>query len=254
MAWGAWEAAIICPLVFIGGFIDAVAGGGGLVTLPAFMLASLPVHVAIGTNKLSAGMGLMISASRYASRGWVPWRLAIACAACALVGAQCGVRLALMLDERTFKLIMLFILPPTALWVMRGRALSEDLPPLGPVRTHASAMAIALVIGAYDGAYGPGAGTFMMLALRSVAHLELGEANGVTKVMNTTSCFSSLAVYLINGKVIVPLGLLAGAFSIAGNWLGARCFDRGGAKIVRPIMLIVLGAFFVRLIAELIMS
>ena len=90
---------------------------------------------------------------------------------------------------------------------------------------------IAFVIGIYDGFYGPGTGTFLLLLLTGVAHMGLKEANGITKAINLTTNLTALAVYLMNGKVILLLGLAAGVFSIAGNYLGAQLFRQGRREV-----------------------
>ena len=243
---------IVCPLVFIAGFVDAVAGGGGLISLPAYLISGIPVHMAIGTNKLSSGMGTALATFRYAKSGYIRWKLAAFCAVCALTGSSCGAELALLIDDGAFKIIMLVILPLVALYVLRGKALVNDgeKTPLSPVKTTVIAMVVALVIGAYDGFYGPGTGTFLILLLTGVAHLCLSEANGIAKVTNLATNVAALTVYLFNGKVIFPLGLAAGCFSIAGNYIGTRFFAKGGAKSVKPIILIVLAIFFVKVLTE----
>ena len=240
---------IVCPLVFIAGFVDAVAGGGGLISLPAYLISGIPVHMAIGTNKLSSGMGTALATFRYAKSGYIRWKLAAFCAVCALAGSSCGAELALLIDDGAFKLV---ILPLVALYVLRGKALVNDgeKTPLSPVKTTVIAMVVALVIGAYDGFYGPGTGTFLILLLTGVAHLCLSEANGIAKVTNLATNVAALTVYLFNGKVIFPLGLAAGCFSIAGNYIGTRFFAKGGAKSVKPIILIVLAIFFVKVLTE----
>ena len=112
-------------------------------------------------------------------------------------------------------------------------------------------MAIALIIGAYDGFYGPGTSTFLLLLLTALAHMDLFYAGGVTKAINLTTNITSLTVYLLNGKVLIPLGLAAGFFSICGNYLGARYFKEGGARAVRPLIAVVLVIFFAQLVYEL---
>ncbi|MCD7837644.1 MAG: TSUP family transporter [Clostridiales bacterium] len=108
--------------------------------------------------------------------------------------------------------------------------------------------AAAIVIGAYDGFYGPGTGTFLILLLTAVAHMDLRSANGVAKVIKLTTNLTALAVYLINGKVIFVLGPTAGLFSLAGNYIGIRCF----AKAMKQRMLAVLTLFFVKICWELV--
>ena len=112
-------------------------------------------------------------------------------------------------------------------------------------------MVIAFVIGIYDGFYGPGTGTFLLLLLTAFAHMKLSEANGVAKIINLTTNITTLVVYASNAKVLVPLGITAGLFSMTGNYLGSRFFEKSGAKAAKPIMLVVLTIFCIRIIGEL---
>ena len=238
---------IVCPLVFLGGFVDSIAGGGGLISLPAYLIAGLPAHFAIGTNKLSSAMGTTLTTWRFWREGYIRPRLSLLCAVFALIGSATGANLALLVADRVFKIILLFILPLTALYVFRSKSLgAEDRAPLSPGRTTAVACALALVLGVYDGFYGPGTGTFLILTLTGLAHMHLNDAAGTTKVINLSTNVAALVTYLINGRVLLPLGLAAGLFGIAGNWLGARSFSKNGAKIVKPLIGVVLAVFFAR--------
>ena len=243
---------IVCPLVFLGGFVDAVAGGGGLISLPAYMIAGLPVHNAIATNKLSSAMGTSVATFHLARAHFIPWKKAVPCVIAALIGSNIGAHLALLVDAELFKRVMLVILPLTALYLLLRRKdfddPGEELPPL---KTLLLSVAIAFVIGAYDGFYGPGTGTFLILLLTSVAHFRLGEANGVSKAINLTTNLSSLAVYLMNGKVILLLGFVAGLCGIAGNYIGITFFQSRGSRAVKPLMLTVLTIFFIRILTEI---
>lgn len=248
-----WQFIIVCPLVFLAGFVDAIAGGGGLISLPAYMICGIPVHYAIGTNKLSASMGAVVSTWKYARNGYIPWKLAAGSVVCALVGSTLGAKLALLLSDYVFKIVMLIVLPLTALYVMRGKALQSDVErEQYPIKKVALiSMAAALVIGVYDGFYGPGTGTFLLLILTGVAHLELHQANGVSKLINLATNIAAVTVYLTSGKVLMALGLTAGLFSIVGSYAGARFFSAKGVKSVKPIILVVLAIFFVRVLSEL---
>ncbi|MBP3494391.1 MAG: sulfite exporter TauE/SafE family protein [Oscillospiraceae bacterium] len=242
---------LICPLTFVAGVVDAVAGGGGLISLPAFLIAGLPVHNAIATNKMSSSMGTTIATLRYGLSGFIPWKLAPFCAVCAMLGSNWGANLALLLSDRVFKIVMLVILPLTAWYVLRGQVLDTEKEPFSQRKTTLIAMVIALAVGVYDGFYGPGTGTFLLLGLTALGHMPLQQANGTTKVINLTSNITALAVFLLNGKVLLPLGIAAGLFNIAGNYLGARMFEKGGAKAVKPVMVTVLVIFFIRVITDL---
>lgn len=243
---------IVCPLVFLAGFVDAVAGGGGLISLPAYLIAGFPVHFAIGTNKVSSAMGTTLTTVRYTKSGFIPWKQAIFCVLFALAGSACGANLALLIDDGVFKIIMLVILPLTALYVMKGKALSGEREPYSRLKTTLLSCVIAFIIGAYDGFYGPGTGTFLILLLTAAAHMPVTEANGVSKAINLATNISALVVFLINGKIIFAVGLVAGLFSIAGNWLGSSFFKKGGSKAVKPIMICVLVIFFVKVLGEVI--
>ena len=242
---------IICPLVFLGGFVDAIAGGGGLITLPAYMIAGLPVHSAIATNKMSACMGTSVATYKLARAKYIPWKKALPGIVAALIGANIGAHLALLVEAALFKRLMLVILPLTAFYVLRTRDLGDVGEELPFRKTIVLASLIALVIGVYDGFYGPGTGTFLILLFTRLVHFRLAEANGMTKAINLTTNVTSLVVYLMNGRVILLLGFVAGLCGVAGNYIGVTFFESRGSRIVKPIMIGVLVLFFIRILTEI---
>ena len=242
---------IVCPLVFLGGFVDAIAGGGGLISLPAYLIAGLPVHMSIGTNKISSAMGTTLTTWKFWKAGYIKPKLCLLCAVFALAGSAGGANLALLVSDRVFKIILLFVLPLTALYVFKSKAMdTAGKDPLPPGKTALIASALALVIGVYDGFYGPGTGTFLLLLLTGLAHMSLNDAAGTTKVINLSTNVAALVTYLVNGQVWLPLGLTAGLFGIAGNYMGARSFVSKGSRIVKPLIAVVLAIFFVRVVYE----
>ena len=244
---------IVCPLVFLAGFVDAVAGGGGLISLPAYLISGLPVHNAIGTNKLSSFMGTSLATYGYARKGYIPWKLSSVCVVIALIGSTLGANLALLIDDSIFKLIMLIILPLTGVYVMRSKSLQGDAAAASASQKRMVLVSLgaALVIGIYDGFYGPGTGTFLLLILTGLGHMSLQKANGISKAINLATNAAALVVYLQNGKVLFSLGLAAGAFSLVGSWLGVRFFEKGGSKSVKLIIPIVLVLFFIKILSEM---
>ena len=245
------EYLIVCPLVFLAGFIDAIAGGGGLISLPAYLIAGLPPHSAIGTNKFSACLGTTVATWHYARCGFIKWRQVAPAVVMALAGSALGARLALMVDSEIFKVIMLVVLPLTACYVLRRRDLGGDRTPFSTSKTSMIASTLALLIGIYDGFYGPGTGTFLMLLLTAMAHMSLNEAAGTTKAINLSTNVAALAVFLWHGVVWLPLALAASVFGIAGNYIGARCFTRKESRIARPVIIVVLSIFFIKICLEL---
>lgn len=241
---------IVCPLVFLAGFIDAIAGGGGLISLPAYMLAGLPPHIAIGTNKLSSAVGTTVATAQYISKGFMVWRLAVPAIVFSLIGANIGSNLTLLVPENAFLIIMLIALPVIAIYVFTHKSLSNPFEPEITTRVWVVVLASAFFIGMYDGFYGPGTGTFLMLLLTGAAHLTTRQAAGITKAINLSSNVMSLTVFLINGTVLLPLGLTAAIFSIAGNYLGARSFIKKGDAIARPAIITVISIFIIKVIYE----
>lgn len=244
------EYLVVCPLAFIAGFVDAVAGGGGLISLPAYLIAGLPVHTAIGTNKLSSGMGTAIATWQFWKNGYIPRKEAAICCIVALFASGLGANLGLLLDESIFKILLLFILPATAVYILFHKSFNSENADYPKTKTVLFSILTAFIIGVYDGFYGPGTGTFLILLLTGLAHMRLDTANGIAKSINLCTNLAGLAVLLINGKVMLSLGFIAGIFSILGNYIGTRCFQRGGAKIVKPMIIFVIAIFFIKTLFE----
>ncbi len=240
---------IVCPLLFLAGFVDSIGGGGGLISLPAYLLAGLPVHQAIATNKLSSSCGTTLSTVRFLRHGLINLKLAVPSVIAAFVGSSLGARLSLLVSEDVMKYILFAVLPVAAFFVLnrhlfqdRGREAVADR------RTTVICVISALLIGAYDGFYGPGTGTFLIIAFTVFARMSVSSANAQAKVINLTSNITSLAVFLINGQVMLPLGLAAALCNMAGNWLGSGLAMTRGTKIVRPVILGVLLLLFLKII------
>lgn len=239
---------IVCPLVFLAGFIDAIAGGGGLISLPAYLLAGLPPHLAIGTNKLSSTVGTSLATAQYARKGYMLWKLAIPSVPLSLFGSWIGSHLTLLVPEGAFMIVMLIALPLIAAYVFTHKTLNREIAAALTLKTWLIVLTAAFVIGLYDGFYGPGTGTFLMLILTGMAALTIRQAAGITKVLNLSSNVMALCVFLLNGTVLVPLGITAAFFSMAGNYLGARSFIRKGESIARPIIICVLIILIIKIL------
>lgn len=244
---------IVCPLVFLAGFIDSIAGGGGIVSLPAYLFAGLPVHLAYGTNKFGSSFGTLIAAGKYAKNGCVEFRSAGCSVAGALIGAWFGAKLAVSLDEKYLKYSLLIILPIVAIFLLFNRNFGVERPErkLHGAKLYAVAGAIGLVIGVYDGFFGPGTGTFLTLAFTGLMGFSLINASGNARVVNLASNLAALTAYIISGKVVYAVGIPAALCGICGNYLGARLAIKKGAKFIRPIILVSVGLLFVHMISEI---
>ena len=245
-------ALIVLGMVFLGSFMDSIAGGGGIITVPAYLLAGLPAHIALGTNKMSAGIGSFASVLRYIKSGYVMWKLALPAAVFALLGSACGTRLQLMLPETYIQYLLLIVLPIVAFVVLRQRSLPEERGEMEYKKRLLISCASALVIGTYDGFYGPGTGTFLLLIFCRLAKLDVRTANGNTKIINFSSNIGSLFTSLMNGKVFLILGLIGAAASITGNFIGSGLAIKGGSKIVKPTVIAVLILLAIKIISEMV--
>ncbi len=247
---------IVCPMMFLAGLVDAIAGGGGLISLPAYIIAGVPAHFALGTNKLASSMGTVVSTSRYLKNGYIKGktmiRTAIFACVLSLSGSQIGSRLSLLVSESMLKNLMLVILPVVAFYVMRNKDLEtkEGREPLSARRRFLTVALAAFSVGCYDGFYGPGAGTFILLILTGAARMSVWEASALTKVINLSSNVSALATFLMTGNVYFALGLLAGLFCIAGHYIGSGLVVHNGQKIVRPVILVVLTVLFIKILFD----
>lgn len=243
---------IVCPMVFLAGFVDAIGGGGGLISLPAYFLAGVPVHHALATNKLSSASGTLISAIRLCRNTVIRWKLALPAVCCALIGSYLGTRLTMITDEGILKKVMMVILPIVAFFVFRKNSLiSEKEERLSEGKERIIAWIGAFFIGGYDGFYGPGTGTFLILVFMGLAHMTSMEAAAYTKIVNLSSNISSLVTFLYGGQVVIALGLAASVFSIAGHYTGSGMVLKNGTKIIRPIILIVLALLFLKIVFDL---
>ena len=240
---------IVCPLVFLAGLVDAIGGGGGIISLPAYMLAGLPAHSAVATNKLSSCCGTALTTGRFIKNRLVNFRLALPTVIAAVAGSSAGARLSLLVDEQVFKIILAVLLPVIAFTVLNKKNFpDEEKEIVLNRRTYITAVLSALIIGMYDGFYGPGTGTFLIIAFTVFAKMNVMNANAQAKVINLTTNITSLAVFLANGQVLVPLGLAAAACNMAGGYIGSGMVMKNSSKIVRPVIIIVLVLLLLKII------
>jgi uncharacterized membrane protein YfcA len=232
-----------------GGFIDSIAGGGGLITVPALLAVGLPPQIALGTNKLQSSCGTIIAVGRYFNAGLMrtPW-LGLAMAASFIASMGGALAVSSLNKELLGKLIP---------WMLAGIALYTALNPrFGKVERAARissvvfAIVFGLALGFYDGFFGPGVGSFWTVACVALLGLDLRLATGYTKAANLASNLGSLCIFLANGSV----NFAAGGAMIAGQLIGARLGSglviRNGAAFIRPVFLCVVFALTAKLLWE----
>lgn len=233
---------IVCPFLFLAGLIDAIGGGGGLISLPAYLIAGLPPHAAVATNKMSSTCGTALATFRFIKNKLVNFKLAVPSVIAAIIGSTIGANLSLSVSEDIMLYVMVGILPICAFLVLNKKLFHDggkDEVTLNK-RTYITATVTAFIIGMYDGFYGPGTGTFLIIAFTIFAKLSIKTANAQAKVINLTSNITSLVIFLLNGEVILTVGLAAAACNMIGGYIGAGLVMKNGAKIVKPSIIFVL--------------
>ena len=246
---------VVLPLIFLGGFVDSVAGGGGLITLPAYLMAGIPPHFAMGTNKVVNGFGTALASFKYFRGGKIRLRPAVIAGVGALAGAAVGTKIALLIPEDILKVLMLVALPCAAVLLMLKKDFGKESD--APAREYAPreeavrAALIGLGLGCYDGLIGPGTGTFMIMAFTMALSMDLLTSSGCAKVANLASNIASAVLFIFNGKVLWLLAVPAAVCNMLGAYCGARYAMRGGSTKVRGMIFVVLGLLFVKMLYEL---
>ncbi|MBC5688384.1 TSUP family transporter [Mediterraneibacter sp. NSJ-55] len=233
---------IVCPLLFLAGIIDAVGGGGGLISIPAYLIAGLPPHMAVATNKLSSTCGTLLATLRFIKNRLINFKLAIPSVFAAILGSSLGARISMLVPEEMMLYILVFILPVSAFLVLNKKLFHDHGKAEVSLdrKTYLTAVLSAFFIGSYDGFYGPGTGTFLIIAFTVFAHLSIRTSNAQAKIINLTTNVTALVIFLLNGRVLLTLGIAAALCNMAGGYLGAGLVMKNGAKIVKPSILFVL--------------
>jgi uncharacterized protein len=231
---------------FVSGFVDAIAGGGGLITLPALALSGLDPVAAVATNKLGAVFGSGSATLAFARAGKIDLSTMAAPALAALAGSALGA-LALPYAPRALLVDALpFVLIAVALYFAFAPPMGEEIRQ-ARLSPRLYALTVAPAIGFYDGVFGPGAGSFYMIGFMALAGCGLMAAMAGARIANLGSNFGSLVVYAFGGHIALAAGLAVGLGAFLGARLGARSALKAGARLVRPLIVIVSCAMALKL-------
>lgn len=243
---------IVCPLIFLSGFVDSIAGGGGLISLPAFLLSGLPAQVAHGCNKFSAFIGTGVSTVRYFRHGDMHVKVAVLSAVAALGGSYLGTRFALMLPEPVFRGVILTAVPVMSVLILVDSVRGEKAAPPVPPESRLLVMAVlfGFFIGMYDGMIGPGTGTILIWCQHRFMGFEHVTASGNAKAANLASNVASAVTLIAAGKVLYWLAAPAALCGIAGNWVGSGLAIKKGSRLIRGMMMVVVALMLVKLLTD----
>ena len=228
---------ILTLVSVVAGFVDAVAGGGGLITVPALIYAGLPPAMVLGTNKAQSACGTAMASWRYHRAGLFALRPALPAVAAVFCGAAIGTLVVSHLKADWLKLIVPVLLMAVSLYTL-----------LSPRMTDADASArvsergylpAGAAVGFYDGFFGPGAGQFYTMSLVTLRGMGLTRATGLTKLFNLTSNMASIIIFGAGGHILWSLGACMAAGAMSGAWMGSHLASRLGARVIRPLLVVV---------------
>ena len=219
----------------VAGFVDSVAGGGGLITVPALLYAGLPPAVVLGTNKVQSTCGTGLASWRYHRAGLFELRPNLLTAALVFVGAATGALVIQHFNTGMLNRIIPVLLIAVALYTLLSpRMHDHDGKALISAKAY---LPLGCGIGFYDGFFGPGTGQFFTTSLVSLRGMGLTRATGLTKPFNLTSNIASVLVFALAGKMMWLLGLCMAMGSMSGAWVGSHTATRYGAKVIRPLLI-----------------
>jgi len=240
----------LLALVAVGaGFVDAIAGGGGMITVPALMLAGLDPVSAVATNKLQGTFGVAVATHRFARAGMIDWRDAATLACVASVAAIAGALAVRVLPVTLVAAAMPVLLIAVAVYFALSRKVRDE-DARARISRLAFTLAVVVPVGFYDGLLGPGAGSFYMLGFVTLLGFGVVRATAHTKLLNFASNLGGLALFAATGAVLWPLGLAMAAGQLVGARLGASLALRHGARLIRPLIVVVCCLMALRLLLD----
>lgn len=247
------QSAFLGAMVFFAGVVDSLAGGGGLITVPAYLAVGLPPHLVLGTNKLVSSLGTVVSALRFHARLQFSLKDFSPVLLAGLAGSVLGARLALLLEPRFLRYLLVAALPAAAYAVYSKHSFGREnrSGELSRQKLLRRSLLIAGPIGAYDGFFGPGTGTFLALAFTRFCRYDLLGSTARAKLVNLASNVAALLTFLLAGCVHWKLGLALSALSVAGHWTGSHLGLRKGAAVIRPMVLLVCAGLFLKILRDL---
>ena len=241
----------LCLLIlafFVAGFIDAIAGGAGLVLVPSFILAGLPPQIALGQEKLVSTLGTLSAIFNFIKSKKIIWNFALIGVPIALLGAYAGARAILFLDENMVGKIIATFMPFGLFFSFLPKKQSASECEISGFRRVFIFPLMAFVIGFYDGFFGPGTGSLLILALHYVMKLNLTSASATSKIFNLASNIGAFVAFAIAGKMLFLIGVPMIVASVVGNFIGSHLAINKGDVFIRPVLFGVIFLLFATLV------
>jgi len=243
---------LLCLMSFLAGFIDSVAGGGGLVMMPALLLAGISPQSALGTNKFASMCGTSTALANFMRNGKVIWKIAGFGLAFSIIGSVIGTNAILYFDQNTTAKVIVIMLPITAvITFLPKKQLKTSISEFSRKELYLYTPLLCFIIGLYDGFFGPGTGTFLIFVFYVFLGLHLLNASAISKVFNLASNVGSFVTFAFAGKVLYGIGAPIALSNIAGGYLGSILAIRKGQKFIKVFLLIVFAILFLTLLLRI---
>ncbi len=241
---------IVLPLIFFAGLVDSIAGGGGLISVPAYMAAGLPPHFVLGNNKFSSCIGTTFTTARYLKHGLIDLQFAIWSALFAFIGSTIGTNVVLLLNPQFLNYLLLILLPLILIFSLIKKDLGKKDKShlISNKKKYILIIFASFIIGFYDGFFGPGTGSFLILFFAGLLHYDFVKANANTKVINLSSNIAALTTFMIHGKILFAIAVPAAFFGVLGNLVGSKFVISRGSKIIKPFFIVVVVLLFVKIL------
>lgn len=221
--------------------------------MPIYLLAGLPPHQAVATNKFHATCGTSLATIRYLKHGKINWTAFFYSIGFSIIGSVIGAKLNTVLPEKYLQIFLIISIPVIAiLMLFKKENNSEDINSIVGKQLFIRCAVIAFIIGLYDGFYGPGTGTLLIFALSIFCKFDLVTASGNAKLLNMTSNISSFIVFIFSGNIVWSIGLIATISNLLGNYIGAGLAIKSGGKIIKPVFLFTVIVLFITTIVNFI--
>lgn len=245
----------LCSAGFLSAFVDAIAGGGGLISVPAYFVIGFPPHFTLGTNKFSATFGSLVSTSRFAKSGKIDKNILKVLLPFSLLGAAVGVYTVLLIDPEILKPTVLILLLGVGVYSFFSKTVGLKDNFKGVTKKNLILGSIfAFIMGFYDGFFGPGAGSFIIFGLISIYGFDFVRASGNAKAMNFMSNITSLVVFAVKGKIYYLMGIPMSIFMIFGAYVGSKLAIKEGAKFIKPVFITMSLAVAGKMLYEIILK
>ncbi len=241
---------ILLGFAFLAGLIDSIAGGGGLIQLPALLAVypNVPIVYVLGTNKLSSSCGTLMAVYQYARKIQIEWKKVLPIAVIAGISSVGGALIATTVPNNWMRPLVLVLLTLVLAYTLFKKDLGahEHQVPFTPRQQFLLSMFAGLVVGFYDGFFGPGTGNFLILALISIFGMDFLHASASSKIINLATNIGALTLFGLHGSIYVWLGLLMAIFNVGGNFLGVRLAVLKGSRFVRVLFIVVVTGLLIK--------